>query len=101
MTINPGSASEEPEEEIEPEPEFEPPRVGSASEDPEPVVPPDPSRVGRAHYAGMSEVEAAKTFHKESLCVSCFMSAMCKVAAGVESSLTVVSRCLAYLPPEG
>lgn len=95
--IKPNSASEEIEEVIETE--FEVPRVGSASEDSE-SSPPDPSRVGRAHYAGMSELEAARVFHEESLCVSCFMSAMCRVASGVEVSLTVVSRCLAYIPSE-
>jgi hypothetical protein len=99
MMIKPGSTSEDFEEELESE--FEAPRIGSASEDPEPIILSDTSRVGRAHYEGMSEVEAVKTFHEESLCGSCFMSAMCRVAVGVDSSLTVVSRCLAYLPPEG
>lgn len=98
MTIKPGSASREV---VEESPEFDPPFFGSASVGDEPETPIDPSRVGRAHYAGMNELEAGRVFHEECLCVSCFQASMCKiVAAGIEDSGTVISRCVAYLPSQ-
>ena|SRR3990172_2493693 len=83
--------------------DYETPKVGSASltDDQEvtPIV--DLSRVGFAHYDGMSNEEATKTFREECLCAHCFLLPMCKVSAVIQESLTVVSRCLAYLPDNG
>lgn len=63
---------------------------------------PDPgSRVGFAHYSGVSAEEAAAVFKRETLCDSCLSSSVCKIAASVEEPLVVVSRCLAYIPVGG
>lgn len=63
---------------------------------------PDPgSKLGFAHYSGMSVEGAQEAYKHETLCVSCLSSPVCKIAAGVEEPLAVVSRCLSYLPMGG
>jgi hypothetical protein len=54
-------------------------------------------RKNNAHYVGMSETEAAKVFNAETICVNCVCSPMCIVAKNIENTLTVISRCLAYV----
>ncbi len=89
---------------------YSPPRPGAASHPDEHEAAkkaaaaevPDPgSRLGFAHYSDMEADEAAAVFKRETLCVSCLCVSVCRVAAGVEEPLVVVSRCLAYLPVGG
>lgn len=90
---------------------YAPPKPGGASYSEEDAAAkkaavaelPDPgSRVGFAHYADVDPDEATEIFRRETLCVSCLSSTVCRIAAGVDQgSLTVVSRCLAYLPVGG
>lgn len=82
--IKPGFASAEPDP--EPDPGEEAARAG---------------RAGRAHYAGMSDAEAQETWKAETLCVTCLCAGVCRVAAGAEAPLVVVSRCLAYISAAG
>lgn len=82
---------------------YEPPTLGDASPrepSPEPEINPA-GRMGTAHYAGISEEDAAKVWESETLCVSCLVGPMCCVGIKVQEPLIVVSRCLAYLPRSG
>jgi hypothetical protein len=76
------------------------PGSASAGEE-EPEIPVDPSRIGIAHYHGMTEEAASQTFAKECICTTCFQSTMCKIGGFVSESGTVVTRCLGYTPVSG
>lgn len=78
--LRPGFASEEPRDEEEPKLE---------------------GKLGVAHYAGMTEKEAAEAWAKETLCSTCLCQGVCRVAAAAQDSLVLVSRCLSYLPGAG
>ncbi len=79
MNLRPGFASEEPEPEEEEQPDLTP-------------------KMAAAHYAGMSEQEAADVYNAETLCTSCLHLPVCKVAEQAEKSLSVITRCVAYIP---
>lgn len=55
-------------------------------------------RVAQAHYAGMTEDEAAKLWESEILCLSCLSAGVCRHANGIHDSLVSITRCLAYIP---
>jgi hypothetical protein len=83
--------------------DYEPPRPGAAvQEEPEePEEKPAPGEASRAHYAGMTDADAAEVWRRESICVRCASAAMCRVAQHIEAPLVVVTRCLGYLPTSG
>lgn len=67
-------------------------------EDPEPQAP----SISHAHYDGCTDEEAADVWESETLCRRCLCAGVCAIArATTQGSLTVVSRCLAYLPASG
>lgn len=57
-------------------------------------------RNDNAHYAGMTEEQAKMVFQQECICVNCYCNLMCKVAAGIDQGLVVITRCLGFLPIE-
>lgn len=76
-------------------------RPGFASEEepnPEEVI---ESPAGHAHYNGLTDVQAAEAYEKETLCVRCLCAGVCVVAMGAKAPLAVVSRCLSFLPASG
>lgn len=80
QTLRPGFASEEPDDDLE-----------------EPG--PDPKTLmGQAHYAGMTPEEADAAFSAETLCTTCVCAPVCRVAEPAAKSLSVISRCVAFLP---
>ena len=75
-------------------------RPGFASEDPAEEEP-RPVLMGNlkiAHYDGATAEEAEAMWQAETLCLSCVIADMCKVAQGTREPLVVISRCLSYIP---
>lgn len=76
-------------------------RPGFASAEPEEAQERIESPIGHAHYDGLTDVEAAETFKRETLCGRCLCAGVCRVAAAAEGPMVVVSRCLSFIPGNG
>lgn len=79
---------------------YESPRPGSASYEPDESLESIDysSRLATAHYANQIESEAQETWKVETICFTCACSPVCRISNGIQDSLTVISRCLAYIP---
>lgn len=94
--ITPVKSSEDPDA-------YQPMAPGSVAHDPdEELELPDPaSRIGRAHFSGMTEGEAAKVWRDETVCFTCLSAPVCRISNGIQDTMTTISRCLAYIPTKG